>query len=106
MKSRLLLVAGLVLSLPAFAGKLTDAGKLNQLQPGRTTAAQTVELLGKPDQENRSPDGRYAYMYEFDLPNRADPSQPDAEGVAALMFSTRNVLQDLRMFRKAEDGKE
>ena len=106
MKSRLLLVAGLVLSLPAFADKLTDAGKLNQLQPGRTTAAQTVELLGKPDQENRSPDGRYAYMYEFDLPNRADPSQPDAEGVAALMFSTRNVLQDLRMFRKAEDGKE
>lgn len=107
MKSPRLLAAALALSLPAFAlpvlaGELTDAAKLNQLRPGKTTAAQTLELLGKPNQENRSPDGRYAYMYEFDLPNRADPSQPNAEGVAALMFSTGNVLQDVQMFKKAD----
>jgi hypothetical protein len=106
MKSRLLLAAGLLLSLPALASKLTDAGELNQLKPGKTTAARTVELLGKPNQENRSPDGRYAYMYEFDLPNRADPSQPSVQGVAALLFSTQNVLQDVQMLKKADDAKK
>ena len=106
MKSRLLLAAGLLLSLPALASKLTDAGKLNQLKPGKTTADQTVELLGKPNQENRSPDGRYAYMYEFDLPNQADPSQPSVQGVAALLFSTQNVLEGVQMFKKAEGTKK
>lgn len=101
MKIRLLPAAALLLSLPALAGEVTDADKLNQLKPGRTTADQTVELLGKPNQENRSPDGRYAYMYEFDLPNQADPSQPNVQGVAALLFSARNVLEDVQMFRKA-----
>jgi outer membrane protein assembly factor BamE (lipoprotein component of BamABCDE complex) len=105
MKSRLLLAAAMLLSLPALAGRLTDADKLNQLEPGKTTAAQTVELLGKPNQENRSPDGRYAYMYEFDLPNQADPSQPSLQGVAALLFSTGNVLEDVQMFKKAEGTK-
>ena len=106
MKFRLLPAAALLLSLPALAGEVTDAGKLNQLKPGRTTADQTVELLGKPNQENRSPDGRYAYMYEFDLPNQADPSQPNAQGVAALLFSTQNVLEDVQMFRKAGEAKK
>lgn len=106
MKFRLLPAAALLLSLPALAGELTDAGKLNQLKPGETTADQTVALLGKPNQENRSPDGRYAYMYEFDLPNQADPSQPNVQGVAALLFSTRNVLEDVQMFRKAGDAKK
>ena len=106
MKFRLLPAAALLLSLPALGGELTDAGMLNQLKPGETTAAETVALLGKPNQENRSPDGRYAYMYEFDLPNQADASQPNVQGVAALLFSTRNVLEDVQMFKKAGDAKK
>ena len=95
----------LLLALPAFAGTLTDAGRLNQLKPGKTSATQTVKTLGKPNQENRSPDGRFAYMYEFKLANRADPSKPPAQGVAALMYSKDGVLQDVQMFKKG-DGKK
>jgi hypothetical protein len=96
----------LMLVLPAaFAATLTDAGKLNQLQPGKTSAPQAVEALGKPNQENRSPDGRFAYMYEFSLPNKADPSQPAVQGVAALMFSKDGVLQGMEMFKKADGAK-
>lgn len=95
----------LLAALPAFAGTLTDPGKLNQLKPGKTSASQTVQALGKPNQENRSPDGRFAYMYEFNLPNRADSAKPGVQGVAALMYSKDGVLQDVRMFKKG-DGKK
>ncbi len=95
----------LMAALPAFAATLTDASKLNQLKPGKTSADQTVKTLGKPNQENRSPDGRFAYMYEFKLANKADPSKPAVQGVAALMYSKEGVLQDVQMFRKG-DGKK
>lgn len=96
----------LMLAMPAaFAATLTDASKLNALKPGKTSAPETVEVLGKPNQENRSPDGRFAYMYEFDLPNQADPSKPGMQGVAALVFSKDGVLQGMEMFKKA-DGKK
>lgn len=98
----LALAAVLVFAAPAFAGQLTDAGKLNQLKPGKTTAPQAVALLGKPNQENRSPDGRFSYMYEFSLPNKADPSQPNAQGVAALLFSKQGVFEQVQMFKKAD----
>ena len=101
MKHALTLALALLLAMPVFAATLTDAGKFNQLQAGKTTAAQTIALLGKPDQENRSPDGRYAYMYEFELPNQADPSKPAIEGVAAMMFSPQDVLLEVQLLKKA-----
>ena len=101
MRSALLILL-LAFAASAFAGTLTDPDKLNRLKPGKTTAPQTVELLGKPNQENRSPDGRFSYMYEFKLPNRADPSQPPLQGVAALMFSAKGVFEGLQMFKKAD----
>lgn len=104
LKSILLASLSLAAAGTAFAGTLTDADKLNRLQPGKTTAPKTVELLGKPNQENRSPDGRFSYMYEFKLPNKADPSQPPAEGVAALMFSPKGVFEGMQLFKKAEDA--
>lgn len=96
-----LLSLALLVSTSAFAATLTDASKFNQLQAGKTTAAQTIALLGKPNQENRSPDGRYAYMYEFDLPNKADPSKPPVKGVAAMMFSPQDVLLEVQLLKKA-----
>lgn len=98
----LLAALALAAALPAFASTLTDAGKLNQLKPGKTTAPQAAALLGKPNQENRSPDGRFSYMYEFDLPNKADPSQANAQGVAALLFSKQGVFEQVQMFKKAD----
>lgn len=99
------LLASLLFAVPAFAGTLTDVSKLNQLKPGTTSADQTVKSLGKPNQENRSPDGRFAYMYEFNLPNKADPSKPGMQGVAALMYSKEGVLQGVQMFKK-DDAKK
>ena len=101
MKHALTLALALLLAMPVFAATLTDAGKFNQLQAGKTTAAQTIALLGKPNQENRSPDGRYAYMYEFELPNQADPSKPAIKGVAAMMFSPQDVLLEVQLLKKA-----
>lgn len=104
MKQALTLLLALFLFLAAtsaFADTLTDASKFNQLQAGKTTAAQTIALLGKPNQENRSPDGRYAYMYEFELPNQADPSKPAIKGVAAMMFSPQDVLLEVQLLKKA-----
>lgn len=80
---------------------ITDAAKFNRLRVDSTTAAQVVKAFGEPDQENRSPDGRFAYMYEFDLPNRADPSQPGVQGVAALMFSPEGLLLEVQLLKKA-----
>lgn len=102
MKHALILATALALAAPAFATTLTQAEKLNQLAAGKTTAAQAVTLLGKPSQENRSPDGRFSYMYEFDLPNKADPAQPSAQGVAALMFSKAGVFEGAKLFKKSD----
>lgn len=101
MKHVLTLCLLLLATTSVFAATLTDASKFNQLQAGKTTAEQTIALLGKPNQENRSPDGRYAYMYEFDLPNQADPSKPGIQGVAAMMFSPQNVLLEVQLLKKA-----
>lgn len=97
------LVLPLVLAFASTAATavITDAAKFNQLRVDSTTATQVVERLGEPDQENRSPDGRFAYMYEFDLPNRADPSQPGMQGVAALMFSPDGLLLEVQLLKKA-----
>ena len=97
------LVLPIVLTLASAtaAATITDAAKFHQLRVDTTTAAQVVEALGEPDQENRSPDGRFAYMYEFDLPNRADPSQPHMQGVAALMFSPEGLLLEVQLLKKA-----
>jgi hypothetical protein len=91
----------LALTSATASATITDAAKFNQLRVDATTAAQVVEALGEPDQENRSPDGRFAYMYEFDLPNQADPSQPSMPGVAALMFSAQGVLLEVQLMKKA-----
>lgn len=105
MRSRMLTALALLATLPMLASAtITDAAKFNQLKPGTTTAPQTVELLGKPDQENRSPDGRFAYMYEFDLPNTANPKQPSMAGVAALLYTEKGVLQDVQLMKKADPG--
>lgn len=91
----------LALASATAAATITDPAKFNQLRVDTTTATQVVEALGEPDQENRSPDGRFAYMYEFDLPNQADPSRPGMQGVAALMFSPEGVLLEVQLLKKA-----
>lgn len=91
----------LILASVTASAAITDAAKFNRLRVDSTTAAQVVEQLGEPDQENRSPDGRFAYMYEFDLPNRADPSQAGMQGVAALMFSPEGLLLEVQLLKKA-----
>ena len=88
------------ISSTAFGGTITDAAKVNQFHKGQTTAAQVKTALGKPYYVNHNKDGRFIYMYQFDLPNKEKPGSPHEKGIIAFVFNSKGVFQYARAFEK------
>ena len=79
---------------PATSDVITDAVKiLLYPQPGKTTAAQAVATLGKPVHEDHNADGRFVYLYNYDLSDRKNPQRPHLKGMLALLFSATGTLE-------------
>lgn len=100
MKSLLFGLIFAITSTVAFAGTITSPEKINQFHRGQTTAAQVEAALGKPFYVNHNKDGRFLYMYQFDLPNKDKPGSPRENGVIAFVFNSKGVFQYASAFEK------
>ena len=101
------LLLGLILaavSISVFAQTVTDVAEVNSLHRGQTTAAEAMAALGAPVHEDHNPDGRFIYLYKFDLPNVKQPQSPHIHGLFALLFSAGGTFQGLRVYEDKEQG--
>jgi outer membrane protein assembly factor BamE (lipoprotein component of BamABCDE complex) len=88
-----------VLSASASAGTITDVSKVNSIHREQTSAAQVKAILGEPVHEDHNPDGRFIYMYNFDLPNVKSPQAPHVKGLMAFLFNANGTFQVLRVYQ-------
>lgn len=84
----------------ASAGTITDPEKVNQFHRGQTTAVQVKAALGTPYYVDHNKDGRFIYMYQFDLPNKDKPDSPHENGIIAFVFNAKGVFQYARAYEK------
>lgn len=101
------LLLGLILaavSISVFAQTVTDVAKVNSLHRGQTTASEATAALGTPVHEDHNPDGRFIYLYKFDLPNAKQPQSPHIHGLFALLFNAGGIFQGLRVYEDKEQG--
>ncbi|GLQ88863.1 outer membrane protein assembly factor BamE domain-containing protein [Dyella flagellata] len=99
------LFVGLMLCLcclSALADTITDVKTVNSFQRGQTTAAEVKAVLGKPLHEDHNSDGRYVYVYNYDLPNVKNPQSADKKGLMALLFGTDGVFLGLRVYQTTQ----
>ena len=93
-------VAATMLASAAAAADL-PAEKINAIQMGKTTKAEVIAALGKPDSTDQNPDGRSVFLYNYVVPVTAQ-NKTVSNMIVSFLFDTKDVVANKRFYTKTD----
>ena len=88
----------------AIHGQTVDDAELNQIEPGVTTRAGVIEILGRPSFEGAFNSGKIYYLNDFMVEPAAGRKRMTKRTMIVFVFDANNVVSDVEV-RDETSGK-